>query len=78
MITEKNYKSKEDNMKVDRKTVRLFKRNSESAEEPVRMTQSEAISFLWELTEEVFSLSGGYDVKSRLQRHVVSITRKQS
>jgi len=78
MITEKNFKSKEDNMKVNRKMVRLFKNKSESAEEPAQMTQSEAISFLWELTEEVFSLSGGYDVKSRLQRHVVSIARKQS
>ena len=41
------------------------------------MTKAEAFELVWELTKEVFSLSGKYDVESRLQRHVVSIARKQ-
>jgi hypothetical protein len=40
--------------------------------------KAESISFMWELTQEVFALSGRFDVKSRLQRHVVSLTRKKS
>lgn len=63
-------------MRVDRTIVRVSRMKSENTEEPARMTKSEALSFLWELSAEVFSLSGRYDVKSRLQRHVVTITRK--
>lgn len=63
-------------MKLNRRIVKISKMKSEKNEGPAHMTMSEGISFLWELTEEVFSLSGRYDVKSRLQRHVVSITRK--
>jgi len=65
-------------MKLNRRIVRISKVKSEDNEDPAHMTMSEGLSFLWELTEEVFSLSGRYDVKSRLQRHVVSITRKRS
>ena len=68
---------KEYEMKLDRKQIRISKMESRKTEEPVEMTQSEAVSFVWELTQEVFSLSGKYDVKSRLQRHAVSITRTQ-
>jgi hypothetical protein len=37
---------------------------------------AELISFMWELTKEVYSLSRRYDVEQRLQRNVVCITRK--
>jgi hypothetical protein len=62
-------------MRVNRKHIQISKMKSAHTETPADITKSEAISFLWELTQEVFSLSGRYDVKSRLQRHVVSITR---
>ena len=64
-------------MMLNRKHIRLSKMKSENKNEPAEMTKSEALSFLWELTQEVYSLSGRYDVKSRLQRHAVSITRQQ-
>jgi hypothetical protein len=63
-------------MKVNRKII--TKTNKYEEERPVQLSKAEALSFVWELTEELFSLSGRYDVKSRLQRDVVSITRKQS
>jgi hypothetical protein len=56
--------------------VRIVKEKSEDDEGPAHISMSEGLSFVWELTEEVFSLSGRYDVKSRLQRHIVTITRK--
>ena len=63
-------------MKVDRKII--TKTNNYDEEKPVCLSKAETLAFVWELTEELFSLSGRYDVKSRLQRNVVSITRKQS
>jgi hypothetical protein len=63
-------------MRVDRKTI--TKTNKYDEEKPVHLSKAAALSFVWELTEELFYLSGRYDVKSRLQRNVVTITRKQS
>jgi hypothetical protein len=40
------------------------------------MSKAEAISFVDELTKEIFSLSGKYDVESGLQRHIIKINRK--
>ena len=65
-------------MKLNRQIIKVSKIESDKKEPPAQITMAEGISFLWELTEEIFSLSGKYDVKSRLQRHVVSITRQQS
>jgi len=59
-------------------TIRKTDQYEYEPEKPFILGKAEAFSFVWELTEELFSLSGRYDVKSRLQRNVVSITRKQS
>jgi hypothetical protein len=65
-------------MKLNRSIANIYRNGSEEIESPSSLTGAEAISFLWELSKEVYSLSGKYDVKSRLQRNVVSITRPQS
>jgi len=65
-------------MKVDRRKIMVLHSKNDSIEEPAKISKSDALSFMWELTEEVFSLSGRYNVKSRLQRDVISITRKRS
>lgn len=49
-------------MKLDKRIVKIAKEKPEDSEVPAHMTMSEGLSFLWELTEEVFSLSGRYDV----------------
>jgi hypothetical protein len=36
----------------------------------------EAVDMVWKLTREACSLSGRYDAKQRLQRHVVTIYKK--
>jgi len=64
-------------MKMNRNIVHLSRAGAEPPEAPAAMTKAEAFAFVWELTQEVFSLSGRYDAESRLQRHVVSIARKQ-
>ena len=62
-------------MKVDRKNIKI----SQAQKHPggrVQLKKADALSFVWELTEEIYSLSGKFDVKSGLQRDVVSITRQ--
>jgi hypothetical protein len=62
---------------VDRKVVTLIRKGEPVPPEKAGLTGAAALAFVWELTKEVFSLSGSYDVESRLQRHVVTFTRKQ-
>jgi hypothetical protein len=63
-------------MNVDKKIVKLYRTETDEKEDPASLSKAEAISFVDELTQEVFSLSGNYDVESRLQRHIVKIIRK--
>ena len=65
-------------MKLNREIVTISQFAEDNTEEAAGITKSEALSFVWELTEEIYSLSGRYDVKSRLQRNVISITRQRS
>ena len=63
-------------MKIQKNVVKFIKSNSsESEDNVVQLPPEKLLSFVWDLTEEVFSLSGDYDVKSRLQRDVVNIIR---
>ena len=44
-------------------------------EEKSSLSPVENIHFTWDLTEEIFSIAGNTDVKSRLQRHIINIIR---
>jgi hypothetical protein len=61
-------------MKLNRKAGKLLYRDS-GGEQYIPVPARESLSIVWELTKETFSLSGRYDVKSRLQRNVVNIIR---
>jgi len=65
-------------MKMNRKHIAVNRGKTKHDDDYVDLPSYECLSFVWDLTEEVFSLSGEYDVKSRLQRNVVNIIRKQS
>jgi len=65
-------------MKLNRMKIAVSRFHMDDVEEATGITKSEALSFVWELTEEIYSLSGRYDIKSRLQRNVIPITRQQS
>lgn len=62
-------------MKLNRSITRKLSSDEEPNEKPVELSASESISFVWDLTKEVFSLTKKYDVESRLQRDAVNITR---
>jgi len=62
-------------MKVDRKKVRVSQ-TTKHTHEVAQLKKTDALSFIWDLTEEIVSLSGRFDVKSRFQRNVVSVTRQ--
>lgn len=62
---------------MDRKYIKIYKIGDREDCDFVDLPSSECISLVWELTKEVYGLSGEYDVESRLQRNVVNIIRKQ-
>ena len=51
-------------------------KNSKEDDGFVRMTPAECVSFMWELTAEVWSLKGAEYVEQRLPRHVVRLARQ--
>ena len=65
-------------MKMNRKQVAIYKGKIPRDDEYVDLPLNECVSFVWELTEEIYALTGAHDVKSRLQRNIVNIVRKQS
>jgi len=62
-------------MKLNRQITRKLSSSKALKEDPVALSASESLSFVWDLTKEVFSLTKKYDVESRLQRNAVNITR---
>lgn len=64
-------------MKVIRNKVTL-KRMSMSKKDDsfVSASPAERVSFIWELTAEIWSLKGSKDVERRLPRHVANLTRQ--
>jgi hypothetical protein len=64
-------------MKLQRDVFKVVPMNSPEAEDDyVALSPSECLSLVWDLTREVFSLSGDCDVESRLQRDVVTIIKR--
>jgi len=44
---------------------------------PTPGTVEERLAFCWQLSKELFSLSGKYDVEQPLQRHVTRLVRRE-
>ncbi len=64
-------------VKTCRNQVRIFRNQKEPEEKRVSLSPSERMSFVWELTKEVFSFSEKFNVESRLQRNVVNLIRRK-
>ena len=62
-------------MKVKKNKTKILSKKRIVQDDPARLSPEESLSFVWELTKEIYSLSGKYDVESRLQRDVVNIIR---
>ena len=43
----------------------------------VDASPAECVGFMWELTREVWALSGSKDAERRLQRHITALHRQQ-
>jgi len=63
-------------MKMNRKHIVIYRNEIPDNDEFVDLPSDERISLVWDLTKEIYALTGEYDVKSRLQRNVVKIIRK--
>ena len=61
--------------KLDR-TKAVLKKMTESSEEATDYSPAELFGFMWELTQEIYSLQGDFDVEQRLQRNVTNFVRQ--
>lgn len=63
-------------LRLIRSQVRVLKAHDQH-EEASPLSPAELIASVWELTKEIYSIAGDFDAESRLQRDVVSVTRKR-
>ena len=63
-------------MKMDRKQITVHKNGHPANDDYIDLPPNERIALVWELTKEVYALTGKHDVESRLQRNVVNMIRK--
>jgi len=61
-------------MKLKRKIVNL-KKISKKNDSFAKATPKELIAFMWELTAEIWSLQGAFNVERRLQRDVTNLIK---
>jgi hypothetical protein len=61
-------------MKLDR-TKTLLKKQTKQDDCFVKASFQERISFVWDLTSELWSLKGAEDAERRLQRNVTNLIR---
>lgn len=66
-------------MKMNRKTAKVLRISScsEPADSYVKATRQERVAAMWEITAELWSLTGKCNVKRRLQRNVTRLYRQQ-
>jgi len=60
--------------RVDRSKAVLLKNHIE--DDFVDAPPEVCLDFMWELTKEIWSLSGSKDAERRLQRHIATLHRK--
>ncbi len=63
--------------RVKRKQISVVRENHGIDSSYGEMTPAEALLFVWELTKEIYSLTGKHDVESGLRRDIVTITKAQ-
>ena len=62
--------------KMRRDVVRIGRLQDQADDDFVPGTMAERLKIAWDLTREIFSIEGRYDVERRLQRHVVLLTKR--
>ena len=60
---------------VDRSVIQVVRDGGSQESRYGKMSRAEALCFVWELTREVYSLTGKHDVESRLRRDIVTVTK---
>jgi hypothetical protein len=64
-------------MKLNRNATSI-RRVSKDDDPYVNLSPQERISYIWDITAEVWSLNGKHNVKRRLQRNVTHLIRQRS
>lgn len=60
-------------IRLQRDKIKMLEKKDNVDDDYVSASPEECLSFIWELTKEIYSLSGEYDVESRLQRDFIHI-----
>ncbi|HNQ32085.1 MAG TPA: hypothetical protein PKJ68_06390 [Candidatus Woesebacteria bacterium] len=68
---------KDDLVVLNRKKVVLLRNGAKESDKPAPLSPAEGLACVWDLTAEVYSLTGKHDVESRLQRNVVAFVGKK-
>lgn len=55
----------------------LLKKITKDDDSFVKLSPEKRVSFMWELTEELWSLAGNYNAEQRLQRNITRLIKKQ-
>ncbi len=63
-------------MKLNRSVISVRRMVKSNIEEIAPISKKDALLYVWDLTQEIYSFTGGFDAESRLQRNVISFTRK--
>lgn len=63
-------------MKLNRNII--VKTSHTSIDSPSHLPAEHLLSNVWQLTQEIYSLTGNFNAKSRLQRDAISFSRKPS
>lgn len=62
-------------MKCDRNKITKKSLSEEGIEAPIQASPGKLINMVWPLTKEVYSLNKKFNVKQRLQRHLVKLIK---
>jgi hypothetical protein len=62
-------------IRLQRDKIKMLEKKDNVDDDYISTSPEECLSFIWELTKEIYSLSGEYDVESRLQRDFIHIMR---
>ena len=61
---------------VDRNHVALKKTNKTEEDDYVNASFARRVSFIWELTQELWSLKDKKNAQRRLQRHITTLVKR--
>jgi len=61
---------------INKNKITVLRNGTKEKEKSAPLTPAEGLACVWDLTAEVYGLTGKHDVESRLQKNVVVVKKK--